>query len=91
MTEDQRSPGANEVEIAIAIDVPDPRTIAARDEGWSSPDGTVGANGTVDAARDQLLRGFEERPGSIAAYAGSSSRRNASVITVASSGGLGLS
>ena len=91
MTEDERPPAAHQVEIAIPIDVPNPRPLAARDEWWCPADGTISANRTVDPAWDQALRRIEEFPRTIGAYVGSSLRPNASVITVVSRGGLGLS
>jgi hypothetical protein len=32
VTEDQRAPRTDEIEVPVAVDIPDPRTVTARDE-----------------------------------------------------------
>src|SRR5436305_10230573 len=91
MPEDQWSPGADEVEIPVLIDVPDPGALAARDEGRRAPDRTVGPNGTVDPAGDQSPGGVEEGLRTPGVYDDSWSRSNASASTARSSMGSGLS
>src|SRR5919197_5248137 len=53
VSEDQRSPGAEVVEILIAVLVPDPGAEAPPDEQRVAPDRFEGANGAVDASRQE--------------------------------------
>jgi len=61
MTEDQRSPGTNEIEVPVSVDVPEPWTLRPCDEGRRSPDRAIRSNRAVDAAWDQALRLLEQR------------------------------
>jgi hypothetical protein len=60
MTEDERAPRTDKVQVAVAIDVPDPGTITTRDERWPSTDRAMGTNRAVDAARNEALRLLKE-------------------------------
>src|SRR5205814_1462680 len=91
MTQDQRSPGTDEIEVSVPVDVPDPGTLAPDDKGRDPPDRAMGSNRAVDAAGDQAFRLLEQRRRSIDAYDSSRSRSKASFITDASSAGSGLS
>jgi hypothetical protein len=63
VAQDQRAPGADEVDVGPPVRVPEPRPLAARDEERSAADGAEGAHGAVDAARDHPARGVEQTPG----------------------------
>src|SRR5438093_8430838 len=93
VTQDQWAPGADEIEIAVPIDIPEPWTFSPGNEGWRSPDRAIRADRAVDAAGDQALRLLEQRRRSIDAYdsSRSRSRSKALLITEASSAGSGLS
>jgi len=60
VTEDKRAPRADEVQVAVAVDIPNPRAVTAGDEGGRSADRAVGADRAVDAAWNQALRRLEE-------------------------------
>jgi hypothetical protein len=61
VSEDERAPGGDEVQVAVAVDIPDPRSVTAGDEGRRAADRAMRTNRAVDAARDQALRRLEER------------------------------
>ena len=54
MTEDQRPPRADVIEVAVAVDIDEESALAASDEGRLSANGAEGPRGTVDAAGDDL-------------------------------------
>ncbi len=56
VAEDQRSPGADPVEVAVAVDVDQLTALAALDEDRVSPDLAHRPDGGVDAARENLER-----------------------------------
>ena len=60
VTEDQRPPRADEVEIAPAVDVGEARALRAGHEERLAPDPAECADGTVDAAGDHTARGLEQ-------------------------------
>src|SRR6185369_9353025 len=63
VAEDQRAPGADEVDVGAAVHVPQPRALTALDEQRGAADGSEGADGTVDAARDHTSGGVEHAGG----------------------------
>src|SRR2546428_4958798 len=91
VTQDQRSPGTDEIEVPVPVDIPDPGAVPPDHEPGRSADRTIGPHRTVDAARDQALRLLEQRRRSIEAYDSSPSRSKASLSTEASSAESGLS
>lgn len=56
MTEDHRTPRANEVDVAIAVDVCHPGALTALEIDGSSADGMEGSHGGTDSTRDYLSR-----------------------------------
>ena len=52
----QRSPGADVIDVLVAVDVEKVRALAARDEGRIPADAAERAHRRVDAARNDLLR-----------------------------------
>src|SRR5437867_1391644 len=60
VTEDQRPPGTEEVEIRPAVDVPDAGALTARDEERLTADAAKRPDRAVDAAGNQTGGGFEE-------------------------------
>ena len=61
MTEDQRAPGHDPVDIATAVDILEIRTLAAIDEQrFFEPDRAHRAHGRVHAAGDEIERAAEE-------------------------------
>jgi hypothetical protein len=52
MTEDERAPRSDIIEILIAVEIVEVRPFAASDEQRLSADGPEGARGTVDTAGD---------------------------------------
>jgi hypothetical protein len=58
VAEDERPPGTDIVDVAIAVGVPDVRAQAANQERRVAADRAEGANGRVDAAGDKLLGTF---------------------------------
>jgi hypothetical protein len=65
VAEDHGSPGAEEVEVAVAVLIVEPGALGVGDEGWVAADGTEGADGRVDSAG-------EERFGALLKLAGAS-------------------
>ena len=59
MAQDQRPPGADVVDVTLSVGIGDAAPVPAHDEGRGSPDWPEGANGRVDAARNDLLRPSE--------------------------------
>jgi hypothetical protein len=57
--EDHRSPGADVVDIAVAVEVVQVSPFAASEEDRLAPDSAKGAGGAVDAARNELLSAGE--------------------------------
>ena len=93
VTQDQGTPGADEIEVAVPIHIPQPGTYCPGNEGRRSPDRAIRADRAVDAAGDQALRLLEQRRRSIDAYdsSRSRSRSKALFITEASRAESGLS
>src|SRR5207245_8496376 len=60
VTEDQRSPGTEEIEVRPAVDVPDAGALTARDEERLTADAAKRPDRAVDAAGNQTGGGFEE-------------------------------
>src|SRR6266542_290550 len=60
VTEDERTPRAQEVEVAASVHVGDAAALPARDEEGRAADAAEGADGAVDAAWDHALRLLEE-------------------------------
>ena len=60
VTQDQRSPGADEVNILVAVHVDDAASLALRKKPGIRSHGAAGADGTVDAAGHHQLGGLEE-------------------------------
>ena len=56
MAEDHRTPGAEVVDVAVAIGVGEPGTLGALNEGRFAAYGAKGANGRVDSAGEKALR-----------------------------------
>ena len=55
VAEDHGSPGVEEVEVAVAVDVKEEGSFGAVEEGGSAADGAEGADGRVDSAREEML------------------------------------
>jgi hypothetical protein len=102
VTEDEWTPRTDEIEVPVAVDIPDPWAVTARDERRRPTDGPIGTNRAVDATRNQALRLLEEGRRPVGAYDGSRSssgrgverprvRSKASVMTATSRVGSGLS
>jgi hypothetical protein len=70
MAEQQRSPGADVIDVFVAIDIEDVRPLAAGDEHRLATDTAEGAHRGVDAAGDDLLRTAEEFFGLCVGHAG---------------------
>jgi hypothetical protein len=68
LTEDERAPGADEIQVTIPVDIPNPRAVTTRDKGRRPTDRAVGTNRAVDATRNQALRGLEKFRRPIGAY-----------------------
>ena len=60
MAEDQRPPGEDVVDVAVAVDVDEVRALAALDEERRAADGSERADGRADAAWQQARRLREE-------------------------------
>ena len=60
MAEQQRTPGADVIDVLVAIDVEDVRPLAARDENGVAADAAESADGGIDAAGNDLLGAAEE-------------------------------
>ena len=56
MPENRRSPGADVIDVFVAIDVPDVRAFRALDEKRLAPDRAKGAHRGIHAAGNSLLR-----------------------------------
>ena len=56
VAQDQRSPGADVIDVLVVVDVVEPGAFAARDEGRRTADAAKRPNGGVDSTRNQLLR-----------------------------------
>src|SRR5437660_4687936 len=56
MAQYRRSPGADVVNIIIAINVPDVCAFGFVDEKWLSSDGSKGAHGRIDSAGNKFQR-----------------------------------
>ena len=63
MTEEQRAPGANVVDVFVAIDIEEMRAFAAEDEARSTAHAAKSAHGRVNATGDDLLSAGEQRFG----------------------------
>ena len=55
VAEDHRAPGAEEVEVAIAVFVEEVGALGVGDEGWVAAYGAEGTDGRVDAAGEKFL------------------------------------
>src|SRR5438093_3501692 len=93
VTQDQGTPGADQIEVPVVVDIPDPGTFGSGDEGRRPPDRAIGSDRAVDAARDQALCLLEQRGRPLDAYdvSRSMSRSKASCMTAAPRVGSGLS
>ncbi len=60
VTEDERTPGADVVDVFVAVGIEDVRSFAALDEGRSAADAAVSAHGGVHAAGNGELGAFEK-------------------------------
>src|SRR5204862_342169 len=60
VAEDHRAPGADVVDVALALGVDDGRALGAGDEARRAADGAEGAHRGVDAARYDLLGALEK-------------------------------
>ena len=60
---DERPPRQHIVDVLVAVDVEDVRTLATCDKGRIAVDVSVGAHGTVDAARHEGFRFFKRFQG----------------------------
>ena len=60
VAENERSPGADVVDVLVAIGIEDVRAFAAFDEGRSPADAAIGADGRVHAAGNREFGAFEE-------------------------------
>ena len=63
VAEDQRPPGADVVDVAVAVDVVEIGALAALDEQRLPAHRAEGAHGRIDAAREQVQRLREESLG----------------------------
>ena len=61
VAEDHRPPGADVVDVALAVGVAEVRALGARDEARRAADGAEGAHRRVDAAGDDALGALEQR------------------------------
>ena len=60
VSQDERTPGEDEVHVLVAVDVGQPGTLPARDEAGSAAHAAERAHRTVDPARQHLLRPGKE-------------------------------
>src|SRR5579884_3496707 len=60
MSVDQRSPAHDEVDVCVAVGVPDLGAVAAPDEEWRPTDSGKRANGAVNAAGNHLAGAVKE-------------------------------
>src|SRR5258706_4246022 len=61
VSQNERSPGADVVEVLAIVGVPNAAAFAAHDEAGRAADGAKCAHGGVDPAGDRLLRACEQR------------------------------
>ena len=64
MTEDRWAPGADVVDVAIAIDVLDATALGATDEKRLAADIAKGADGRINAAGDEFFGNLKKLMGS---------------------------
>ena len=64
VAEDHRPPGAEVVDVAVAVGVGEPRALGVGDERRGSADGAEGPDGRVDAAGEVSLGALLEGLGS---------------------------
>src|SRR5690349_20894396 len=69
VAQQQRSPGADVIDILVAVRIEDVRALAARDEQRRSADAAESSHRRIDAARDVLLGPAEKFFGSLARHA----------------------
>jgi hypothetical protein len=55
VAEDHRAPGAEKIEVAIAVDVEEVCAFGVSDEGRLATDGAKGADGRIDAAGEEFF------------------------------------
>ena len=60
VAEDGGPPRSHVVDVALAVDIPQVRAVAARDEARRAADGAKGAHRRIDARRNRALRTGEE-------------------------------
>ena len=65
VAEDHRSPGAEVVDVAVAVRVPEICALGAHYEGGIAADGAEGADGRVDAAGEELFCALLQLAGAI--------------------------
>ena len=65
VAQDHRSPGAEVVDVAVAVRVPQVRAFGARDEWRIAADGAKGADRRVDAAGEELFGALLQLAGAI--------------------------
>src|SRR5579863_7601811 len=63
VTEDQRSPGLDVVDVAIPVDVPDPRSVAAIDKNRVLPNRPKGSDRAINSAGNNRPSVLEHRAG----------------------------
>ena len=68
VAEQERSPGADVIDIRVAVGVVDVSALAAYQEGRFSADGAEGTHGRVDAAGDQLFGALLKLAGEIEVF-----------------------
>jgi hypothetical protein len=73
VAEDHGAPGAEEVEVTVAIGVEEIGTLGVGDEGWVAAYGTEGSNGRVDASGKKLFGALLQMAGAIEAAGHASS------------------
>src|SRR5262245_46430177 len=61
VSEDERPPGADVIDVALAVGVPEVRTLAAREEARRAADGAERAHRRVDTSGNDGLRLLEQR------------------------------
>ncbi len=60
VAEDQRSPASDQIEVSIAVDIPDRRAVSLRDEHGVRADGPTRTHRGVHASRNDGLRPLED-------------------------------
>src|SRR3546814_14440145 len=63
MAGDHRSPGADVVDVTLALGIDKVRAIRGSNEAWRAADGAKCANRRIDAAGNGFLRAFAQRCG----------------------------